>query len=322
MRPGKRTMRRVTRAHPCPICGRADWCLLASDDAAAICARVTSARRAGAAGWLHCLDAPIAQAPPPPRVRPTAPRADDADLDRAYRALLALLPLSDAHRQHLRGRGLSDADLDRAAFRTLPVGCRAGLVRRLRAMFGAELLLSVPGIIARDGPHGRYLTLSGAPGIVNPIRSAAGLVVGLVVRPDEPGDGGKYRWVSSRSSGGPSPGWRVHVPAGTRPARRVVLTEGALKATVAAALSGGPVIGLPGCIVTAEAITTLKTLGAVEALLALDADAVNNPQVASAQIDGLHQLNMAGFSAGLVRWDLSLGKGLDDLFLTLMDRAQ
>lgn len=48
-------MERVTGAKPCPVCGKADWCLRRDDDSAAICQRVESAKRCGDAGWLHVL---------------------------------------------------------------------------------------------------------------------------------------------------------------------------------------------------------------------------------------------------------------------------
>ena len=52
--------KRVSRARPCPVCERPDWCLYAGDDnapSAAICARVESDKLAGdqGAGWLHVL---------------------------------------------------------------------------------------------------------------------------------------------------------------------------------------------------------------------------------------------------------------------------
>ena len=47
--------RRVNRQQPCPICRKPDWCLVAADGDAAICARVASDRRAGQAGYLHRL---------------------------------------------------------------------------------------------------------------------------------------------------------------------------------------------------------------------------------------------------------------------------
>jgi hypothetical protein len=50
-------MIRVTKANPCPVCERPDWCLIADDGEAAICARVSegSKKRCGDAGFLHLL---------------------------------------------------------------------------------------------------------------------------------------------------------------------------------------------------------------------------------------------------------------------------
>ena len=55
-----RTMKRVTKSTPCPICGKSDWCLRAPDSSAAICARIKSSKPVGKrehAGWLHVLSA-------------------------------------------------------------------------------------------------------------------------------------------------------------------------------------------------------------------------------------------------------------------------
>jgi hypothetical protein len=196
------------------------------------------------------------------------------------------LLLQTRHGGQLLARGLVADDLDREGYRTLPGGCRAATVRRLRERFTDKLLLTVPGIICKDGPHGRYATLTGPPGILIPVRSVEGLVVGLVVRPDDSGDGGKYRWLSSAYHDGPSPRARVHVPSGVKPSSSVLQVEGTQKANVAFALSGDAIIGLPGPHVTNEAIATLRSLGAGEALLALDADVRTNPNVARASSRG------------------------------------
>ncbi len=67
-------MRPVTAAHPCPVCGKPNWCLVAPDGTAAICQRVESGKRCGEAGWLHRLAEPV-QAPP--RAKPlTGPPKD------------------------------------------------------------------------------------------------------------------------------------------------------------------------------------------------------------------------------------------------------
>ncbi|MBL9000774.1 MAG: hypothetical protein JNK25_06520 [Phycisphaerae bacterium] len=50
-------LRRVDRAHPCPICGKPDWCLIAVDypPSRAFCQRIPSGTRCGEAGFLHWL---------------------------------------------------------------------------------------------------------------------------------------------------------------------------------------------------------------------------------------------------------------------------
>lgn len=48
---------RVSRRHPCPICGKRDWCLLARDGSVAICPRVPDGAKKflGESGYLHEL---------------------------------------------------------------------------------------------------------------------------------------------------------------------------------------------------------------------------------------------------------------------------
>ena len=42
---------RVTRSRPCPVCGKADWCVHV--EGGTICPRTESRHRAGDAGWFH-----------------------------------------------------------------------------------------------------------------------------------------------------------------------------------------------------------------------------------------------------------------------------
>jgi hypothetical protein len=48
---------RVSKAKPCEICGRGDWCLISGDGSAVICPRVSegAVKLCGDAGWLHRL---------------------------------------------------------------------------------------------------------------------------------------------------------------------------------------------------------------------------------------------------------------------------
>ena len=46
---------RVSKARPCKICGKHDWCSYSADQTVACCARIESRTRAGNAGWIHKL---------------------------------------------------------------------------------------------------------------------------------------------------------------------------------------------------------------------------------------------------------------------------
>lgn len=46
---------RVTKGHPCPICGKNDWCGVTEDRSAAHCMRVESPRPVQSGGYLHIL---------------------------------------------------------------------------------------------------------------------------------------------------------------------------------------------------------------------------------------------------------------------------
>lgn len=48
-------MKRVTKANPCAICNRPDWCGVTDDGAIAICMREESIRPTRNGGWLHRL---------------------------------------------------------------------------------------------------------------------------------------------------------------------------------------------------------------------------------------------------------------------------
>ena len=52
---------KVSVKRPCPACGKPDWCFFSGDGQSVVCARVQSDRRAGEAGWLHSLSAPMPQ---------------------------------------------------------------------------------------------------------------------------------------------------------------------------------------------------------------------------------------------------------------------
>lgn len=57
MIPTRSKIVRVSRAHPCPICGKPDWCTYTEDGRLAFCMRVESDRTAGNGAYIHVLRA-------------------------------------------------------------------------------------------------------------------------------------------------------------------------------------------------------------------------------------------------------------------------
>lgn len=172
---------RVSRHQPCPCCGKRDWCLVAKDGHAAVCARHESQRRFGQAGWLHVIDA--AKAAYRPRTWTVeAPQQDftkDAD---GWHA--AAVPYLDRLASHLH-LGLPGLRLLRVGYfrrercMTWPLsddrGRVIGIVRRYadgtkRIMPGHRAGLYLP-VQLPDEPH-LYVTEGGTD-------TAAALDIGL-----------------------------------------------------------------------------------------------------------------------------------------------
>jgi hypothetical protein len=231
-----------------------------------------------------------------------------------YAALLAQLHLSQVHREALRTRGLTDDEIDRHEYRTLPRQGRAHLARELHERFG-DMLLSVPGIIlkpSKDG--GAYVTIAGAVGLLIPVRNPAGNIVALQVRRDDPGDGPRYFYLSSAKYGGPGPGTPPHVPFGIQAQAEVVrLTEGVLKADVAFTLSGLSTIGTARVGNWKPGLDALRELGSKVVRVAFDADAWEKPAVARALVACAEAAVAAGLTVELERWLAIDGKGIDEL---------
>jgi hypothetical protein len=321
---GRHNWREVTASAPCTICKHPKWCCVTADGTIGKCMRVeagcfrSGTDKAGARYYLHRLDgeARPGPAPPPRPPGPTAPRADADLLHRAYSALLAALPLSARHREALRARGLSDAEINGREYRTLTRDgrARARLAGELRERFG-DALLTVPGFCRKVGQGGRsYVALAGAAGLLVPIRDAAGRTVALSVRRDDAGDGPRYSYLSSTKHSGPGPGTPAHGPRGvTPPCHTGRLTEGALKADVAQALSGLPTVGAAGAGNWKPALDALRELGCQTVRLAFDADAPDKAAVARAQADCAAAARALGLAVELERWDKADGKGIDDL---------
>ena len=329
----------VTTSQPCPVCGKPDWCSLSADGAVALCRRVAAGGvrrvdRAGVEYWVHRLAPPAGNgaarhAPPssgdaPPPLPVEAAPSDV--LDRAYRAALGALALSDAHLAALKRRGLPQAEVRLRGYRTLAdlEGALAAGAAAQRA--GGVALARVPGFRRRlhTPGAGPAWILSAHPGLLIPVRDANGRIVALKVRRDE-GETGRaigprYVYASSVRWGGPGPGAPPHLPTLPAPPLPPPLpgvlrvTEGELKADVATVLSGIRTVSVAGVGSWRSALPMLRALGARRVLLAFDADAPRKPAVARALYALAWALHAeSGVEVALEQWDEADGKGIDDL---------
>ena len=333
--------REVTAAKPCEICGKGDWCRRSPGGTKIACRREsrgavkTKRYSDGSEAYLHILrddgpaagngrpkakrqrqasgltssaaDAPVLQDAP-------QPSGDDQDAmakrDAAYRRLLALLSLSPDHRDNLRQRGLSDAEIDAGGYRTLPTNGRARIAKKLMAELGQDFT-AAPGLVISDGRP----RIAAPSGLLIPVRNLAGQIIAAKVRVDNPTGGGKYLYLSSAKDDGPGPGSPAHVPLGVRgPVDVARITEGEIKANVATLLSGVPTLSFPGVASWRVVLPMLQALGSTTVKVAFDSDAGENPNVARPLRECVKELQAHGYAVELERWPADAGKGIDDVY--------
>jgi hypothetical protein len=255
-------------------------------------------------------------APPRPTIATAiseGPAIDPVIRRRGLEAILIACPLSDAHRAALIGRGLTAEAIARHGYGTLP-GDWAGrrtVARAVIAACGEDAYGNVPGLYQ----DGQGAMIAGVAGVLIPSRDLAGDLHGLRLRPDDPGDGGKYRWLSSPTmSGGAGSGAPTHVAMPTFPPAtitRVLVTEGELKGNIAADRLGIPVLAMAGATITRDVLPLVLALGATEVVLALDADRLTNEHVAAAERRLSDTLAEAGLTVYRATW-AEPHKGIDD----------
>ncbi len=238
-------------------------------------------------------------------------QASADDCDRVYDALLGRWSLSDSHRQQLRDRGFTDKAIEKGGYKTKPAKTCIVDCATIRKRVGQAIFDAVPGVW-----QGRSLGMTEKGGIVIPVRAVGGQVTALRLRLDDPGEGGKYRWITSRAGDedGPSPGTPVHVPLGvTSPSPLVRVTEGEFKADFCSQVDALPTISIPGVNLWERAFPVLEELKVKTVRVAFDADASTNVDVSRNLVLFIEALVAKGIAVELERWDPSDGKGIDDL---------
>lgn len=268
--------------------------------------------------------------------------------DKAYRRFLSLCVLTKYHRRELRNRGLSDKDIDRIGYRSVP---QAGLRQIADALTGAGVNLDkVPGFYF-DKKAGTYNIFPHKSGIFIPYFNVDGKIQGLQIRydakitDDMPAETVKelkkkrYRWFSSAyaeykfGSGTASKNYAyfgsLNLYKDDNPDRVVYVTEGALKAQVAEVLCKKVYgkqrifVAVPGvsCYTTFRALCRkLKENGIVRMVDVFDSDRFKNDSVMNA----VRTMKEIAKSYGIefVSWNFgTTQKGIDDFLLAKAQKS-
>lgn len=327
----KEKLARVTRREPCPICQKSNWCSVSADRAFAICMRAPSEREAKNGGFIHILDESMrGQARPAPIEVTQHQRADIGVRDETNQHLLAALNLRPRDRKDLLRRGLAESAIDGNGYKTIPLPSE---LNDLMEKFEGKGLRGVPGFFRKDGAWrlniGEWKDKNNTArsfhqGYLIPVRDVQGRIEGFQIRrANVAGDEPRYIWLSSNEKEeGTSSGAPVHYRnvEQARKSGQAIITEGALKADVAAHLLNNKyaVIAVAGVSSFPEdfgrrlksRIPELR-----QAVIAFDADAVRKPEVLRALERLSGSLRDAGLEVRELRWEESQGKGLDDYLL-------
>jgi Domain of unknown function (DUF3854) len=288
--------------------------------------RKRSDKRTRNGGWLHVDSTETSRSPSPNNSKlcttfhtqkvEAAPNRKDI----IYSALLTEhLSLSEQHREALRARGLSDAEIARNCYRSTPAIGEADTIAAALESHGLQ------GVAGFYRGLGRWRLVPMAQGILIPVRDSQRRIRGMQIRRDEAAQGGKYIWLSSANRpSGASSGSPIHFSkSGLIPhAQEILITEGGLKGDVCAHLLGVPVIAAAGVNnfgVDFAANLKKRFPHLTKVVIAFDSDFRTKPQVKDALIKLKRSLTHAPFAVSVRVWP-SVFKGLDDYLLALRNR--
>jgi hypothetical protein len=309
----------------CPVCGKTDdWkCWITEDEGLVYCSSVPN--ESGIIKYdryehIMRTDTNIKPQSANVTMNDNSTKSTKADADRlndVYSALLEDLKLSAKHADDLLSRrGLSDTVIAKNLYATVPhYNKRYEIAQKLAKSFNLE---GVPGFFHKGNVWVLNTTF---PGFYVPYRDELGRIIGLQIRRDEEGKD-KYMWLSSDAKlKGASSGTPPHfVNADLADEKKeVFLTEGALKADVIGSILGVTVIATAGVSVINPVDLTDKLLDTFpdleKVVVAYDIDWQTNEAVKLALfrlLDGLKERNI---KVEVALWDLSQGKGLDDVLV-------
>ena len=323
----------------CPICGKKDHFVVNKDSGLCFCRRcrwkgtlvtlwgeITGNKVEDRESFKKAINALKSASggledysPLPPRAEDTCALADIETRDKVYRAFLEELDLKETHLVLLKKRGLTEEEIDRLHYRSVPQGkeeCRA-VTSRVIKRCGFEPK-GVPGFFLNG--DGFWTCVSTQDGFFIPALDIHCQVQGLQIRITNPRRkkngkaANKYRWFSSRSIRGSKYGtgakgflhyssrWirkkdGVMVPI-IRSNQTVCLTEGHLKGDIARMAVEGRMVFLcvPGVDqynLLKKELEKLKALGVTRIVSMLDMDEFPQYTIREAQAILTHHTRVA-----------------------------
>ena len=241
--------------------------------------------------------------------------ADIKIRDKTYRALLALLVLEKPDLDDLLRRGLTEEDVKTLGYKTAPRNPKEICKKLLNSGY---ILEGVPGFYVDE--DGAWTLRDLGQGYYIPFRNGFGQIQFMQIRTRKKlKDGVRYLSLSTRSQeqGTPAKAW-AHIHKGSSPEwwKRIVITEGALKADIASILSGETFIAVPGVGSIGDlprVLRDLTYLGLEHVTLAYDMDDVvnENVQKGEARIREMLGINYLEIPFTKCIWDGTY-KGIDD----------
>ena len=258
-------------------------------------------------------------------------------LNRVYTSLLQELTLSERHLNDLKKRGLSEEDIQRIGYKTMPVIGKRMLGKKIYFLNNLSQLpenVGIPGFY--DLQEGGKMVIR-KNSIMCPIRELNGKICGFQLRNNnlsknaskEQKEGFvKYTSFSSseKKTGCSTSGANnIHFAGDwSKIPETVNLTEGVIKADVAACLSKKPFMGLTGVNNVSQLAKWLKYLkshGTSKVNICVDMDYREKKEVAKALNKIKEIILSAGMTYQLIEWPTQIDgypeelKGIDDFLL-------
>ena len=240
-------------------------------------------------------------------------RASIDTIHQTYSMMLSMLTLERPHKEHLLMRGLSDGQISEFNYKSVPAFGQANICERL-LQIGCTLE-GVPGFFKDNDKWNVALK---APGVLMPISSIDGRITGIQIRLNRPVNGRKYIWLSSNGlEGGVTSGSPIHF-IGDPTAKRIYVTDGSLKGTVAHILTNHTFVCLPGAKILDgldNLLVRLKANGTTEFLEAFNINKLTDQRANESAANLRKKLSGFGFKVTSAVWNDKSLAGVDDYFL-------